>query len=124
MMQIGSIVPMFYRHGSTVLPALQPGNYPLTPVQNMPVLLEPVGRGYQERCLLSGRQRAVILLEAFVAKDIELTMDRMPAGSYLVELVQPDKTKSIYTASLSPNGMGSCRCRCGCHRIPCYLNIV
>lgn len=107
MMQIGSIVPMFYRHGSTVLPALQPGNYPLTPVQNMPVLLEPgPGVVIKSAVYYPEDKRAVILLEAFVAKDIELTMDRMPAGSYLVELVQPDKTKSIYTASLSPNGDG------------------
>ncbi|MFY9188087.1 MAG: polysaccharide deacetylase family protein [bacterium] len=107
MMQLGSSVPMFYRHGSTVLPALQPGNYLLTPVQNMPVLLEPgPGVVIKSAVYYPEDKRAEVLLEAFVAKDIELTIDRMPAGSYLVELVQHDEAKSIYTASSSPDGDG------------------
>jgi hypothetical protein len=108
MVQLGSIVPIFYRNNSTVLPALEPGRYPLIPVQDMPVLLKPgPGVVIKSAVYYPEEKRAEILLEAVKVKDIELNIERMPAGSYLVELAQHGEAKSLYSASLSPDEDGT-----------------
>jgi peptidoglycan/xylan/chitin deacetylase (PgdA/CDA1 family) len=112
MMQLGTGVLMFYRKGSTVLPALSPGRYPLTPVKDMPVLLEPgPGVVIKSAVYYPLEKRSEILLEAFYPREIELCLDRIPVGSYKIEIVQPDGKETGRNATASTNKDGKLKIR-------------
>lgn len=106
MMKVGNSVLIFYRNGSTVLPALKKGYYPLKPVKNMPIIREPGPGIVVKSAVYNPDQNIVeIMLEAFIEKEIQITVDNMPEGSYVVEILQSDENKKVQTVALSDVGL-------------------
>ncbi len=106
MAKIGDDVLMFYRKESTVLPSLKKGEYPFTSVQNMPILSE-IGPGVVVKSAIYNpiQKSAQILLESFADKDVKLSIDNMPQGTYSTEVMHQDGKKTVKNFKVSVDGV-------------------